>query len=100
MAACDLFRYMTLGEEGYHDNCSDNLRMAMMAIGEPVTHVPQPFNIWMNIPVHPDWSVEWKAPRIGARRVDDAARRDGLHRRNVGMSAGHDPDQRRGHDAC
>ncbi len=62
MAACDLFRYMTLGAEGYHDNCSDNLRMAMMAIGEPVAHVPQPFNVWMNIPVHPDWSVEWRAP--------------------------------------
>jgi uncharacterized protein len=36
--------------------------MAMMAIGEPVAHVPQPFNVWMNIPVHPDWSVEWRAP--------------------------------------
>jgi uncharacterized protein len=62
IAACDVFRYMTLGADGYHDNCSDNLRMAMMAIGQPVTHVPQPFNVWMNIPVNPDWSVEWKPP--------------------------------------
>jgi uncharacterized protein YcgI (DUF1989 family) len=62
MAACDIFRYRTLGVQGYHDNCSDNLRMAMMAIGQPVPHVPQPFNLWMNIPVQPDLSVDWLAP--------------------------------------
>ena len=62
MAACDIFRYRSLGAEGYHDNCSDNLRMAMMAIGLPVAHVPQPLNLWMNIPVHADWSVDWLAP--------------------------------------
>jgi len=62
MAACDIFRYRTLGVQGYHDNCADNLRMAMMAIGLPVTDVPQPFNLWMNIPVHADWSVDWLAP--------------------------------------
>jgi uncharacterized protein len=62
IAACDLYRFLTLGAEGYHDNCADNLRMAMMAIGLPVADVPQPFNIWMNIPVAPDWSLQWKPP--------------------------------------
>ena len=52
MAACDLFRYMTLGVEGYHDNCADNLRLAMQAIGTEVSEVPQPFNLWINIPVN------------------------------------------------
>lgn len=23
---------------------------------------PQPFNLWMNIPVNEDWSIEWLAP--------------------------------------
>ena len=59
IAACDLFRYVGLGVQVYHDNCSDNLRMALSAIGERATEVPQPFNIWMNIPVRPDGSIDW-----------------------------------------
>lgn len=62
MAACDLFRYINFGVEQYHDNCADNLRMAMMAIGVPVPEIPQPLNLWMNIPVNRDWSVEWLPP--------------------------------------
>lgn len=61
IAACDLFRYIALGVSDYHDNCSDNLRMAMMAIGVTIPEVPQPFNVWMNIPVHKDWGIDWKA---------------------------------------
>ena len=59
IAACDLFRYIGLGVKAYHDNCSDNLRMALVAIGEHATEVPQPFNIWMNTPVQPDGSIDW-----------------------------------------
>ena len=62
MAACDLFRYINFGVEQYHDNCADNLRMAMMAIGVPVPEIPQPLNLWMNIPVNKDWSVDWLPP--------------------------------------
>lgn len=62
IAACDLFRYVTLGVKDYHDNCSDNLRMAMMAIGLTVPEVPQPFNVWMNIPLASDWTIDWQAP--------------------------------------
>lgn len=62
IAACDLFRYVNLGVDDYHDNCSDNLRMALRAIGERAPEVPQPFNIWMNIPVKPDWSIDWLPP--------------------------------------
>jgi uncharacterized protein YcgI (DUF1989 family) len=59
IAACDLFRYVCLGVRVYHDNCSDNLRMALSAIGEHTAEVPQPFNVWMNIPVRPDGSIDW-----------------------------------------
>lgn len=71
MSACDLFRYTTLGCTDYHDNCSDNMRMALQAIGVMPREVPQPFNIWMNIPVKPDWSVDWLPPvsRPGDRAV-------------------------------
>ena len=62
MAACDAYRYETLGVKDYHDNCADNMRMALKAIGLRAREVPQPFNVWMNIPVAPDGSIQWLAP--------------------------------------
>lgn len=54
MAACDIHRYRQLGCAGYHDNCTDNLRQALIAIGARAPAIPAPFNLWMNIPVAPD----------------------------------------------
>jgi len=65
IAACDLFRYIGLGARGYHDNCSDNLRMALAAIGLCSREVPQPFNVWMNIPVAADGGIEFR-PTVSA----------------------------------
>ncbi len=93
IAACDLFRYINLGVKEYHDSCADNLRMAMMAIGVPVPEVPQPFNLWMNIPVGKDWGVSVAAAGVEGRRQGAHAGRDGLHLRDVCVPAGHDPDQ-------
>lgn len=62
IAACDLARYRGLGVTGYHDNCSDNLRLALQAIGLRTSEVPCPLNLWMNIPVHPNGHLEWMAP--------------------------------------
>ena len=62
MAACDLYRYRNLGVENYHDNCADNLRLALKAIGLRTREVPQPLNLWMNIPVKPDYTVDWLPP--------------------------------------
>jgi uncharacterized protein YcgI (DUF1989 family) len=61
IAACDIWRYRTLGVDGYHDNCSDNLRQALMAIGLRTREVPQPFNVWMNIPIGNDGSFSLEA---------------------------------------
>ena len=47
---------------GYHDNCADNFRMSLSAIGVRPAHVPCPFNIWMNIPVAQDGGFPWEAP--------------------------------------
>lgn len=62
IAACDHPRYLELGAKGYHDNCADNFRNALAAIGVKPTHVPAPFNIWMNIPVMAGGGYEWAAP--------------------------------------
>lgn len=62
IASCDHQRYQQLGCSEYHDNCADNLRMAMIAIGRRAPIVPAPFNLWMNIPVAPDGKIQWLAP--------------------------------------
>ncbi|NBV59761.1 MAG: urea carboxylase-associated family protein [Rhodobacteraceae bacterium] len=62
IACCDHARYRELGCEGYHDNCADNLRMALMAIGLKAPLIPAPFNIWMNVPVQADGSTSFQPP--------------------------------------
>jgi uncharacterized protein YcgI (DUF1989 family) len=51
VAACDAARYQDLGYAGYHKNCADNLREALTVLGLHTALVPQPLNLWMNIPV-------------------------------------------------
>jgi len=62
IACCDDARYQQLGCEEYHDNCADNLRMALMAIGLQAPLIPAPFNIWMNVPVAPDGTTHFAPP--------------------------------------
>lgn len=62
IAACDIYRYRSLGVENYHDNCTDNLRMAMLAIGLRATEIPCPFNLWMNIPINKEYATDWCPP--------------------------------------
>ena len=71
LACCDLPRYQQLGATTYHDNCADNFRMSLLAIGASVRHVPSPFNIWMNIPVTEDGDYSWEPP---VSKADDFIR--------------------------
>lgn len=69
VACCDQPRYEQLGVKEYHDNCADNFKMSLMAIGVKTAHVPSPLNLWMNIPVDPDGGFTWEAPVSGAGDV-------------------------------
>jgi uncharacterized protein YcgI (DUF1989 family) len=62
IAACDTYRYGLLGCKEYHDNCTDNLRAALAALGLTPPETPSPFNLFMNIPVAVDGSVSFEAP--------------------------------------
>lgn len=62
VAACDIYRYASLGCRDYHENCTDNLFAAFRAIGLEALECPAPLNLWMNIPVAPDGSVSFEAP--------------------------------------
>lgn len=59
IAPCDIYRYRNLGVEGYHDSCSDNLRLAMRAIGLKIREVPGSLNLWMNIPFDAEGRIQW-----------------------------------------
>ncbi len=62
IACCDHQRYQQLGCTEYHDNCADNMRMAVLAIGQRAPTVPAPFNLWMNVPVSSEGKIKWSAP--------------------------------------
>lgn len=62
MAACDRWRYERLGCAGYHRNCSDNMVEALAELGVSAHHVPQPLNLFMNIPIEADFSLTQGLP--------------------------------------
>jgi len=61
-AACDRWRYETLGCTAYHDNCTDNLEAGLAALGLQPPDTPAPLNLFMNIPVIDGNRVEMRPP--------------------------------------
>jgi uncharacterized protein YcgI (DUF1989 family) len=59
-AACDPERYTGLGVEGWHASCQENLRAAMAELGFGRVEVPQPINLFMNIPVRDGGELGWE----------------------------------------
>jgi len=69
-AACDPERYTGLGVEGWHASCQENLQRAMAELGHPDAEVPQPINLFMNIPVLADGELGWEpAPTVAGDSV-------------------------------
>ena len=62
IAACDRYRYEQLGHVGYHDNCTDNLKSALAALGLTPPEIPSPLNLFMNIPVKAQGGISFEAP--------------------------------------
>ena len=65
LAACDRYRYELLGCTEYHDNCTDNLAAALAELGLAPPETPSPWNLFMNIPVGADGSLDFKPPVSG-----------------------------------
>jgi hypothetical protein len=59
-AACDPERYTGLGVAGWHASCQENLRRAMADLGVDHVEVPQPINLFMNIPVLAGGELGWE----------------------------------------
>lgn len=59
-AACDPSRYAALGVKGWHASCQENLLTVMKQLGFARVDVPQPINLFMDIPVYEDGSIDWR----------------------------------------
>ena len=62
-AACDPTRYQGLGVAGWHASCQENLLGAMRQLGVERVEVPQPINLFMNIPIGADAELGWLPAR-------------------------------------
>lgn len=51
VACCDPWLYTHLGAKPGHANCRDNFLAALHARGIKTAQVPNPVNLWMNVPV-------------------------------------------------
>lgn len=61
--ACDAARYRLLGAEGHHANCHDNFVAAVREAGLEPVPVPNPLNLFMNVPWTADGTLSFAAPR-------------------------------------
>ena len=61
IAACDPSRYEGLGVEGWHASCQENLQLAMAELGHEDIEIPQPINLFMDIPVLEGDRLAWRA---------------------------------------
>jgi uncharacterized protein YcgI (DUF1989 family) len=59
VAACNPSRYALLGVSGWHASCEENLLTGMNAMGHTV-RVPQPINLFTNIPLSPTGELDWQ----------------------------------------
>lgn len=59
IAACDPDRYRRLGAGDDHPSCAANLRAALATADITPAHVPQPVNLFMDIPVAGD-RLQWR----------------------------------------
>ena len=66
MPACDPSRFALLGAQGWHASCQENLQKAMAALGHDDIEIPQPINLFMNIPVGLDASIGFERAQTKA----------------------------------
>ncbi|KAL8656616.1 MAG: hypothetical protein Q9210_000154 [Variospora velana] len=62
--ACDAERYRQLGISGHHASCAENLHIALQEAGYPFPTdlTPEPFNLWMNVPVREGGALAFVEP--------------------------------------
>lgn len=77
LCACNAAIYRELGCTPDHRSCEQNLHEALTALGLSIPFTPAPFNLFMNVPVAPDGTLD-RAPPLArpGDRVRLASRMD------------------------
>jgi uncharacterized protein YcgI (DUF1989 family) len=65
-ACCDKWLYQHYGCAPGHPNCRDNFTAALFEIGTDAVHVPNPVNLWMNVPVTENAKLALEPPKSRA----------------------------------
>jgi uncharacterized protein YcgI (DUF1989 family) len=61
IAACDPTRFATLGVEGWHPSCQENLEQVMAReFGHEQIEIPAPVNIFANIKIQKGGTLDWR----------------------------------------
>ena len=60
IAACDPARYAALAASSPHASCAQNMQDALAGVGLSAETVPQPINVFMDIPVGRDGALTWE----------------------------------------
>ncbi|KAL9013525.1 MAG: hypothetical protein Q9173_001784 [Seirophora scorigena] len=62
--ACDAERFRQLGVPGHHGSCGENLHTALQEAEYPfpMDLTPEPFNLWMNVPVREGGALDFVEP--------------------------------------
>ena len=60
--SCDVYRYREFGITGYHRNCVDNFRDVLSDYGINPEEVCDPVNLFENVPVKADGTMDIKPP--------------------------------------
>ncbi len=63
VAACDPVRYQLLGVPGWHPSCQENMHKVMVGFGHPEVEVPQPINVFLDIPIGQNGDLDWQPGR-------------------------------------
>jgi len=66
LSACDAARYRLLGHVGPHRSCVDNLHEALAELGLRPPELPSPVNIFENVALGPDGTLEIQPPKVEA----------------------------------
>ncbi|WP_137388700.1 DUF1989 domain-containing protein [Rhodoligotrophos defluvii] len=62
LCACNADIYRQLGVQGYHRSCADNLHEALAELSLSLPFTPSPLNMFMNVSVNPDGSLNRLLP--------------------------------------
>jgi uncharacterized protein YcgI (DUF1989 family) len=62
LCPCNAAIYRELRCEGYHRSCTDNFHEALQELGVTLPVTPASLNLFMNVPVLPDGSVDRQPP--------------------------------------